>query len=57
MPQRFSLQQLGHQERSATFGADVMHDHEVGMIQRAGETGLLLEALQPLGIRARLRRR
>src|SRR5215831_18186010 len=50
MSQRLSLQQLGDEERRPAFGADIMHDHQVRMVQRAGEAGLLLEALEPLAV-------
>ena len=56
LPQRLSLQQLGHYIRRAFTCSNVEDRQNIGMIQRSGCQGLLLKTAQPVGVqRKRLR--
>ncbi len=51
--QRLPAQQLGDEEGRPLVGADVVEGDDVGVIERAGQPGLALEALEHLRVRAR----
>lgn len=38
--ERFALEQLGHEERLAFVGPDIVDGKNVGMVQRGNRTGL-----------------
>jgi hypothetical protein len=48
--QRFTLDELGHDERTAVVIAEVMQDQDVGVIERRGSPRFSVEATQSLGI-------
>lgn len=48
--QRVSLQELRHHVGRAIVGPDVVHGQDVGMVQRAGGAGFLLEATDAFGV-------
>ena len=48
-PQRFALKELGDEVRLALVKPDVVDRHQIRMVQRAGDAGLLLEAPHQLG--------
>ena len=55
-PQRLTRQQLAHEVRHPVSGANVVHDHDVGMVERSRCARFLLESPEAIGIGAELTR-
>ena len=49
-PQRLPFQKLRDQVGQALVRAHVVEDHDVGVVELAGRSGLLFEAVQPVGV-------
>ena len=47
---RLAFEHLGHDERHARIGADVVHRKNIGMVQRRGSAGFLLESMETIDV-------
>jgi len=54
LAQGLALEQLHHHERRTAVGADVEDRADVGVVQRSGGTGLLLEPSDTLGVAGKI---
>jgi hypothetical protein len=56
LTQRLPFEQLRDDERGVPLDADVVHRQDVRVVQRGERAGLLLEALEPIGVGRQCRR-
>jgi hypothetical protein len=50
LSKRLPFEHLGHDERHARVGADVVHGEDIGMIHRRGGVRFLLESMEAISI-------